>query len=195
MELCPWEAASCAATQEVPKNLLYPKVCYRVRFEISTAVTMMIIIFWEMIIIIVCYRVHKSRLLVPVMSQINPIHTILSCICKIHFNISHEKGLRGIYNGFWSWWSNVLNLYTTYYNISQIAIFDWTLSTSGHTTSSAELSVTVGFLLYSFGSDHTENTLLPSNGYPLLLRIRCRWMCLPSRCIATSLYVLPKSFT
>jgi hypothetical protein len=50
-----------------------------------------------------------------------------------------------------------LDFYTTCYNISQIAIFDWTLSTSDHTTPPTELSVIVGFSLYSLGSDHTEN--------------------------------------
>jgi hypothetical protein len=37
-------------------------------------------------------------------------------------------------------------------------IFDWTLSTSEHTTPPTELSVIVGFSLYRLGSDHAENT-------------------------------------
>jgi hypothetical protein len=57
MELSPsWEAASCAATQELPSILRNPEVHY---------------------------RVHKS----PILSQMNPIHTIPSY--KIHFNIYH----------------------------------------------------------------------------------------------------------
>jgi hypothetical protein len=36
--------------------------------------------------------------------------------------------------GFWIWWSNLLVLYTTFYNILQITIFDWTLSTSDNTS-------------------------------------------------------------
>jgi hypothetical protein len=46
-----WEAANCAATQELPSILWKPKVQH---------------------------RVHKSHLLVPILSHINPIHTILS---------------------------------------------------------------------------------------------------------------------
>jgi hypothetical protein len=33
-----------------------------------------------------CY-VHKSLPLVPVLSQINPVHALPSCLCKMHFNI------------------------------------------------------------------------------------------------------------
>jgi hypothetical protein len=59
-ELSPsWEAASCAATQELPSILRNPKVHYRVR---------------------------KTSPLIPILSKIDPVHTIPSYLFKTHFN-------------------------------------------------------------------------------------------------------------
>jgi hypothetical protein len=55
-----WGAANCAAPQELPNILWNSKVKY---------------------------RVHKNPPLVPIVSHINPIHSIPSYHSKIHFNI------------------------------------------------------------------------------------------------------------
>jgi hypothetical protein len=63
MKLSPsWVTASCAATQEISNILRNPKVHY---------------------------RVHKSPLIVPILSQINQVHTTPSYLSKNQFNIIH----------------------------------------------------------------------------------------------------------
>jgi hypothetical protein len=57
-----WGASNCTATQELPNILRNPKVQY---------------------------RTHKRSSLIPILSQIIPIHTIPSCLPKIRFDIVH----------------------------------------------------------------------------------------------------------
>jgi hypothetical protein len=66
------EATSCVATQEFPS------------------------IFWNTN---VHYHIHKSRLLVPVLSQTNPVHVTPSSLSKIQLNVIHLPTALS------SWWS------------------------------------------------------------------------------------------
>jgi hypothetical protein len=71
-----WQAASCASTQKLQSILWNPKVHYRIR---------------------------KSPPLVPILSQINPIHIIPSYLSKIHFTIVNSTTSLSSYwsSSFW----------------------------------------------------------------------------------------------
>jgi hypothetical protein len=80
MELSPSrEAASCADTQELSNILWNPKVYY---------------------------RVHTDPLLVPILSQINPVHTTPSYLSKIHSNIILPPTSRSSYWSLSFWLSH-----------------------------------------------------------------------------------------
>jgi hypothetical protein len=65
----------------------------------------------------------------PVISDI----TLQFWVTYILFNCHILRICLTYKTGFCIWWSNLLDLYTTCYDNSQITIFDWTLSTSDHT--------------------------------------------------------------
>jgi hypothetical protein len=84
VELSPsWEAANCAATQEILSSLWNPKVHY---------------------------RVHKSPPLVPILSPYpepdQSVHTIPSYLSKIHFNIVHPPMSRSSQWSLTFWFSH-----------------------------------------------------------------------------------------
>jgi hypothetical protein len=92
MELSPsWKAANCATTRELLSILWNPEFHH---------------------------RVHKSPPSAPILSQIDPIHTIPSYLSKIHFYIVHPSTS---WSSQWSlsfWLSHqllfFLNIYTLY---------------------------------------------------------------------------------
>jgi hypothetical protein len=98
-ELSPsWGAANCAATQELPSMLRNPKGHH---------------------------RVHKSPQLVPILSQIDPVHTILSYLSKIYFNIVHHLHISTLHKIVLGWFTS---------RVVQDMYQEW-LKRNGHNTS------------------------------------------------------------
>jgi hypothetical protein len=77
--------------------------------------------------------------------------------------LSYIGGLHDLKDVFWIWWSNLLDLYTTCYNISEIAIFDGTHSTSDCKLNWTEPFFILGFSLYSPSNGRLLLYALPSN--------------------------------
>jgi hypothetical protein len=72
----------------------------------------------------------------------------------LSFSIVTYPGFAWLIRRFYIWWSNLLDLYATCYNISQITVFHWTLSTSDH------ISIIHCCPLYSVYSDLVYDCLL-----------------------------------
>jgi hypothetical protein len=74
-----WETVNLAATQEFTN------------------------IFWKAM---VHYRVHTNPLLVPILSQINPVHTTLSYLSKIHLTIILPPTFKSFWRSLSFWLSH-----------------------------------------------------------------------------------------
>jgi hypothetical protein len=90
-----WEAANCAVTQELPKALWNPKVHH-------------------------C--VHKSPSLVPIQSQIDPVHAIPTYLYKNYFNI---VTCRVTIDGFGIGWLDLLTPHTYNSGLQEIQRYWW----------------------------------------------------------------------
>jgi hypothetical protein len=89
-ELSPYLwAVNCAVTQELPS------------------------ILWNLKL---HYPVHKSPPLVPILSHIDPIHTISSCLSETHFNIVHPP------TSWSSYYDNFINKWQRYWNFGRTCL-------------------------------------------------------------------------
>jgi hypothetical protein len=78
--------------------------------------------------------------------------------------------------------------------IQLFATFHKSLSSTGHSRLLTTLLLQLNFQLLlashyiAIGRTTEKTQLLPINGYPLLLHVRCRGICLLNRCLAMGLY-------
>jgi hypothetical protein len=114
----------------------------------------------------------------------------------IHTKQCHIFGVCMTYkNGFWIWWSNLLDVYTTCYDISQITIFDWTASISDHTSLIHSFWSPIHSLLYSLGSDLAENTSIAWQWTSTIVAYCCTHYLatryLPRICLSGKVFIKP----
>jgi hypothetical protein len=109
-----------------------------------------------------------------------------------------SKAVHNWVDKFWILWSNLLDLYIACYNISQIIIFDWTLSISDHTTLIQYIGTRVTHCYTASGLPSQKTRPLPSKVCLLLSRalssnglftknLVSAGTCLLSRCLSMDL--------
>ena len=145
-----WEANNSSASQEIPRNLRHPKVHY---------------------------RTHNSLPPVPLLSQINLIHSSQSDILKNHFNIILSSTLRdskwplSIRLYLLTPWSRVLKNLTGFQLVKKFPAFYVTRRFITAFTTARHLSLSSGSSIQSIPPHSTswKSILILSSHLPLVL--------------------------